>query len=89
MVGEARPRNAVRKGGTRVMSTGDQAFANSRALVWAGAAVLCGCALLMVMGAPVRMPLMNAAAFLIGLALLGIVHGARRLGAPRCTPTGS
>lgn len=63
------------------MSTGDQAFANSRALVWAGAAVLCGCALLMVMGAPVRMPLMNAAAFLIGLALLGIVHGARRLGA--------
>ena len=58
-----------------------QAFPDKRALVWAAAAVLSGCALMILMGAPARMPLMNGAAFLIGLALLGIVHASKRLGA--------
>ena len=57
------------------------AFADKRALLWAGAAVLSGCALLLVMGAPARMPMMNGAAFLIGLALLGALLAAKRLGA--------
>ena len=57
------------------------AFADKRALLWAGAAVLLGCALLVVMDAAARMPIMNGAAFLIGLALLGVLHAAKRLGA--------
>lgn len=57
------------------------AFADRRALLWAAAAVLSGCALLVVMDAPARMPMMNGAAFLIGLALLGVLHAAKRLGA--------
>jgi cell division protein FtsW (lipid II flippase) len=63
------------------MSWGNHAFANNRALIWAGAAVVFGCSLLVIMGAPARMPLMNGAAFLIGLALIGILVAAKRLGA--------
>lgn len=50
-------------------------------LIAAAAAVLCGCCLLLALQAPVRMPLMNAAALLIGLVaaqLLWLLRGASR-----------
>jgi cell division protein FtsW (lipid II flippase) len=62
------------------MRNSGPAFADRRALIWAGAAVLTGCTLLIVMNAPARMPLMNAAAFLIGLAVLGIIQVSKRFG---------
>lgn len=50
-------------------------------LAWAAAAVGAGCALLFLLGAPPRMPLMNGAALLIGLAGVAAMAASRRAGA--------
>lgn len=48
----------------------------------AAAAVITGCLLLGALGAPLRMPLMNFAALLIGFAILAIIGIVRRAGLP-------
>jgi len=50
-------------------------------LVCAAAAVAAGCALLVALGAPLRMPAMNGAALLIGLAGVAAIWACRRAGA--------
>ena len=51
-------------------------------LLLAAAAVVTGCALLVAVGAPPRMPLMNVAALLIGLATLAVIAVLRRANLP-------
>lgn len=50
-------------------------------LAWASAAVAAGCALLVALGAPLRMPMTNGAALLIGLAGVTAIGASRRAGA--------
>lgn len=50
-------------------------------LAWAALAVGAGCALLVALGAPPRMPIMNGAALLIGLAGVAAIWACRRAGA--------
>lgn len=56
-----------------------------RALAWAGLAVGAGCGLLVTLGAPPRMPLVNAAASLIGLLGVAGIAACRRAGASATT----
>ena len=51
-------------------------------LAWAALAVVAGCGLLVTLGAPPRMPIVNAAALLIGLLGVAAIWACRRVGAP-------
>ena len=50
------------------------------ALALAALAVAAGCALLVALGAPSRMPIVNGAALLVGLVGVGAIRGLRRFG---------
>src|SRR4028118_1553853 len=79
MVPRCRVRNAIR-GEQNMVRSGRRT--DSYPLVAAAVAVITGCLLLAALGAPLRMPLMNLAALLIGLAVRAIIAIFRRAGLP-------
>jgi hypothetical protein len=71
-------RRNARAGGSMIIERDDRL--DWAKLAWAALAVGAGCALLVALGAPPRMPMMNGAALLIGLAGVAAIWASRRAG---------